>query len=277
MKTEIKISPLLLFIIGMTSMLMWSCRDCDDPTNPECPNYVPPVPVDPCAGKEPVTARYVIESRMNVSGEYVYRESPGILCDENNSGSYVVRVRATDNHDNHIWIIGSDEINAPSYEFAFAGEYCGQSIPVTLITSSPIDSICFPNDNGIDTVTFLLPVTPLFENPIFGEFRIAWDSAPQDSFDVKISGYYSIFDGFSFYTSNFNHLEQGDSCYMSEINSCHSFIHLYNTNSICRRIMGDFWINPDESFEAAYEMDINPDIGISEMVPRHAKGRRLTN
>jgi hypothetical protein len=277
MKTEIKITRLLLILIGLASLIMSSCRDCDDPTNPECPNYVPPVSVDPCAGKEPVTAHYVIESRMNGDDGYIYRESPGILCDDDTSNSYVVRVRATNSNYNHTWIIGSDQINATSYEFSFSGAYCGQNIPITLITTGPIDSTCFPDDNGQDTVTFQLPVIYFFDNPVWGKFRISWDSAPLDSFDVKIFAVPSAIYGSRFYTSNFNHLEQNDSCLMDLINDCHSFANLFNTNSYCRRIMGDFWINPDGSFEADYEMDNDPESGIDHinMVPRHARGRKI--
>jgi hypothetical protein len=276
MKTQIKISPLLIFLIGMASMLIWSCRHCTDPTNPDCPNYVPPVPADPCAGKGPVTARYVIESRMNGEDGYDYRESPGILCNIYGTQSNVVRLRATNESYNNTWLVGADVVSASSYSFNFPAEYCGQSVPITLIATGPIDSICFPNDNGIDTVMFDLPIIHYFDNPIYGRFRIAWDSAPQDSFDVKILGSYSIFTGSSYYAYNFSHLEQGDSCAMSLLQGCHSYLKMHSDDDWGRQISGKFWINPYGYFEADYEMDTDPLPGSNiAMVQRHARGRRL--
>jgi hypothetical protein len=268
---------LFLFAIAVVLSCNRCKEECDDATNPECPNYV--APVDPCAGHSEVRAEFVMEEKVQASGPGapIYRLTEGVACtiDDFNPVSRPLRLTASQDYENYKWIIGSDTIYNQSYEFYFPGSYIGQTIPITLIVEDTIDSLCFPIDNGKDTLTKYITISSFQGNPIFGEYKIAWDIAPQDSFIVKISTP-EIIDNIV-YLKNFTQIESIDSCGMDIFGYGYKYVHLTTQLGPCQIIRGEFWINQDNSFEAQYQFDPDESNGIhmADLVAYHAKGRRL--
>ncbi len=255
----------IIFVI----VLIISCNrckeECNDPTNPDCPNYVAP---DPCADHHEVSAEFLMEAKVELLP--VYRPCYGAIWGRN------LRLTATNqNYDSYKWIIGSDTIYSNQYEFYFPQSFSGQSYPITLIVSGIPDSVCFPEDDGKDTVTVIVPVISLADNPIHGQYKVAWDSAPTDSFEVGLSFFYdSGTDINHLYTKNFDHQETGDSCDIDVIGFGYNYYGVTTNLSPCDRLRGDFWLNEDGSFEADYQLDVDP-TGVINMQPFRARGRRI--
>jgi hypothetical protein len=255
------------------------CKDeCDDPTNPECPNYEEPM--DPCAGSQEVSADFTMEGRIGfVSGEYIYVESEGVCCRPfGNSGSDLVRLRAKQDSLDCTWIIGSDTIHSQEYSFVFGHDFCGGSYPITLIVQGEPDLSCFPNDNGMDTLTRIIHVVDEFDNPLYGRYRVAWQDSPNDSFDVKLNITPDI-SGLSFdvYGHNFTNFNNGDSCWFSsDLRALgYKYMDISSNSNPCRQIRGKFWVNPDGTFEADYMFDSDPVIGSTIFIQKRLKGRRI--
>ncbi len=74
----------LIFVIAAVLSCSRCKEECDDPTDPDCPNYV--VPVDPCAGKTEVSAEFKIEMEIAFNGTTWYE------TDECLSGINTVRI-----------------------------------------------------------------------------------------------------------------------------------------------------------------------------------------
>jgi len=271
---------LFLFLIPLTViMLCNSCKEeCDDATNPECPNYVEPVVVDPCAGSHEVSAEFTIEQKVGISPNAYFIETTGASCRlSSDAGTSDIRLYGRQDGLNYKWIIGADTIYEREYIFQFGNEFAGGIYPIKLIVSGEIDSLCFPNDNGMDTVIKYLPVVDFMDNPILGTYKIAWDSAPQDSFDVKISSHIRQIVYYDVFAHNFSNLGSiEDSCHADIQANTYKYIGLKsNTGGNCRQVRGTFWLNQDNSFEAQYEIDIDASWGTSNYQPFHAKGRRI--
>jgi hypothetical protein len=130
-----------------------ACRkhqDCYDLHNPECPNYAGPL--DPCAGIPSVSAHFAVCQKTG--GDDSCRQAANdVLCE-----LMIVLTAEQSNASMIKWILGRDTLEGRTVEFYFADSLAGGSYPVTLIVKAPIDSVCNPNDNGLDTVTkFIRP------------------------------------------------------------------------------------------------------------------------
>jgi hypothetical protein len=161
------------------------------------------------------------------------------------------------------WIIGSDTIYNREHSFVFGEEFCGGIYPLTLIVSGQPDHICFPNDNGLDTLTKLIHIVDGFDNPIWGRFKVAWNDQPNDSFEVKLNIVNIVGPNFQIYAHNFTQIPELDSCATGYNAMGYKFLELSANAIDCRSLSGKFWINPDNSFEAEYRFDIDPEVGIN--------------
>jgi hypothetical protein len=262
---------LYFFLITLLVLSCSRCKeeDCTDSTNPDCPNYV--APVDPCAGKTEVSADFIIEERI---GPGEFREANAVTGCE----ACVVRVRALNPNLNYTWQIGTDVFTDSVALFGFREEHIGNSYPVTLIVNGPIDSNCHPNDNGMDTITKYISVHHGYDKSLEGNWRIAWDSPPLDSFDV----YIEITEGPFFLPilswHNFDRLGTSDCSPLasSMTASGHNFVRLEATAwPTCRSLSGDFWVRPDGMLEADYRFrdPSNPPLVFTYV---RAHGRRIT-
>ncbi len=264
-------SRFLYFLLCVT--IITGCNrckeECDDPTNPECPNYCPPV--DPCEGINEVSADFIIEELVDIN-PITWRETEGVI---GTTSSQTVRLTALQNGLNYVWIIGADTIYDQQYEFNFSSDYYGQNIPLKLIVSGSVDSICNPLDNGMDTLTRSIHVVELTENPIFGRYKVATIANPLDSFIVEICTHFEL-GGNQFYVHNFDNAGNEDSCRveLSAIGYKYLNVYTYLILPNCKRIIGDVWLDTNNQFHGIYQLDDDGDTPLN-YIDYHVYGRKI--
>ncbi len=138
-----------LLLMGAVLLLAQCCKPddeptppCDDPSNPECPNY------DPCYNVEEPTAKILMRTKYlrpdfgwqwssydSVFGYEVYFSSPY-------SGSDI----------EHTWYLGSEVIHAETFSRTHAIER-PQFITVSHVITYPLDSLCFAFSAGRDSTS----------------------------------------------------------------------------------------------------------------------------
>ncbi|MCA1761886.1 MAG: hypothetical protein LC664_02625 [Flavobacteriales bacterium] len=179
MKEILKISFLLLLVTALAV----SCQDddentCCDPTNPECPNY------DPCWDNEEPNASFFTEDRLiwPEFGEYLWINDSILM-----GGQVRFRSPFEGPGVSHVWYVGAETLTTPTVERNFSQVPRPSFITVSHVITYPIDSLCYPEATGRDSVaqTFylidfmseLLTVESTFRGVINNE---------TDSFDFKI-------------------------------------------------------------------------------------------
>jgi hypothetical protein len=183
MKTIITILTIIAFFA------FESCRKdcpCDDPYNPVCPNY------DSCLTKKPVTADFWFgivfrEDFKHLVNGQEYRTDDSIFnCGGKDSMGYTYGVRLTfiptEKNAKYTWKLGSEIITDRVFSRSFEDAIGPQRIPVTLIIEKEPNRICFPNDDGKDTVTKYVELREQWDFPIMGKFKVLFDGAKDSSF-----------------------------------------------------------------------------------------------
>jgi hypothetical protein len=102
------------------------------------------------------------------------------------------------------WYIGSEVLNDKSFGRYFDWSQAGQNIPVTLVVKKKPNSICFPHDDGYDSIVKVFNVSyahddidSIFQNPSWmfeGVFRMK-DKNGADSVDITIDLHYDGLQG----------------------------------------------------------------------------------
>ncbi len=175
-------------------LFFFSCKPCDDPSNPACENYcddpsnIECFNYDPCFGKNPVSAEFVIEESLPGRSTTYFIESDTVIY-----GSNLVRFRAIHEAENYTWRIGNDprEWNTRSVTLYFK-DYL--DISVSLSVSSTPDTSCFPHDNGQDTAIRKLVTVSAAETKLYGVYRMSVVEYPEnfpekweDGFEIRMT------------------------------------------------------------------------------------------
>ncbi|MFK7969645.1 MAG: hypothetical protein AB8F95_04720 [Bacteroidia bacterium] len=138
----------LIVLMALVTIVSGCKPDCEDPRNPECPNF------DPC-----------IDSPGEVKADFYIYESGGLAekqaIDRNRFEPYdtdtiavadAVFVAIEDDEDaDYTWYIGSQVLKGRSVSRRQFPE--GKNIPITLVVKRSPDLDCFPNDDGYDSLT----------------------------------------------------------------------------------------------------------------------------
>lgn len=235
----------ILYII-ITIITIGGCRSCkeevcDDSTNPECPNYK-----NPCDGAVEVTAAIEISEQAQST---VYDEIfiiADIVKDDKN-----IRFRCPiDGAISYTWHLGAEVIHEQEFVRYFSG-FAGQDIPVTLIIQKQPNTSCFPNDDGIDTLTKMLHIVDPCEPSLEGNYRGAWDDMPLDSFEVALFAAEGIGDPIGechgFFISNFSKdnpspIDVSGEAYWST----NYRMHLYSGLASLDSFQGEFYLDEDQ-------------------------------
>jgi hypothetical protein len=140
MNVSKNIFPLSTVLLVLCLVGFGSCDNCEDITNPECKNY------DPCWEGE-VKASFTIMEQ--VAGNSTARRY-FIPYDTDTIVQYSIEFAAPEGFDKYTWLIGSEVLNERViYRNNFPR---GQTTPITLIVEKTPNTICFPDDDGIDTL-----------------------------------------------------------------------------------------------------------------------------
>lgn len=224
----------------VTLLLMNCCRKeepCDDPNNPQCPNY------DPCIGHEEITADFVVAQRAAVGGPEVTVWIPTyrIIAYTFSAVKFTANIEGA----TYKWTLGSETIYEKEFVRSFPLELVGQTIPVTLVVEKTPDFSCFPQDDGIDTLTKNLYIIDECDASILSEFRGAWDHAPLDTFNVKIAFYPDQFNTpcLKEFVVNFDQLN--DSCEVDQNGFTDNYFSFYSEAAACSNARGKAYLEDD--------------------------------
>jgi hypothetical protein len=148
---------------------------------------------DPCGCAQEVSAEFVIEE----SGSFIFDDLPDWVETDTIMHSKTVRFRAIETDaDEYTWYLGAEVLSTSSVVRDFPSQLANSDIPVTLVVRKTPNSICFPNDDGYDSIVRVMHVSqfPIIPSgsgdvqlgPIEGTYRFF---APQigDSIDVSFN------------------------------------------------------------------------------------------
>ncbi|PKR79719.1 hypothetical protein CW751_13420 [Brumimicrobium salinarum] len=136
---------------------------------------------DPCECASEVSADFEIrEGLINGAAPSInmYTVTDDILT---NKTAYF---KAKEADAEYTWYIGADiETDRETAKF-FPGQWAGSFIPITLVVEKEPNTICFPNDDGYDSITKYMGVHSFCDSSIMeGTFRVAEENSV-DSFDI---------------------------------------------------------------------------------------------
>lgn len=109
-----------------------------------------------CDCANAVSAEFVIEEMTTGNLNFArYTETDKIFGNKN------VRFYAKEENAEYTWYIGNEILNTREVKRYFENSMVGQSIPITLVVKKNPNSICFPNDDGYDSLIHYFSVAQL--------------------------------------------------------------------------------------------------------------------
>lgn len=166
---------LILATILLSLVSIYACKkECNNPTDPKCDNY------DPCFGKSSVKADFIIEEEVGP----VFVETDTIYAQNK------VRFTPTVEYDSLKWLIGTEIVTDKVLIRKSFPE--NEWIKVRLVVYKQPNTTCFPNDNGIDTLTKLFYSASKDQLLFFGFFNGYNTDQPNDTFTVMTESFDSL-------------------------------------------------------------------------------------
>ena len=131
--------------------------------------------------------------------------------------SHYVEFRAKLEDADYTWYIGSDIKSGPVSYIYFESQWAGQDIPITLVVKKKENKICFPYDDGYDSVVKMIHISEYWKTengelnigPIEGVYRVK-SPLIEDSFEVEFYASYGIQNQAMFNVINYDGL--GSEC-----------------------------------------------------------------
>lgn len=165
----------LLFLLGAFVLLQYSCKK----VQPDLNNL-------DCGCAHEVSADFTMEEIVGGSFPESY-ENFWTFTDTTFSEK-TVRFTALEEGASYKWYMGSEIVNQKQVKRYFSSSFDNQILPITLVVKKKPNKICFPNDDGYDSITKFLSVKSisLLEATFLeGVFRF-YSTELKDSFDVEI-------------------------------------------------------------------------------------------
>ncbi len=172
-----------------------------------------------------------------------------------------VRFSALSDDADYTWYIGSEVLHTKTVGRSFPDNLLGQTLPITLVVKKNPNSMCFPNDDGYDSIVKYLTVAQLnlynFLDTTFleGTYRVAPINS-MDSFDMIIDyrNYGSV--GQNRKIDIYNYDGQGSNCtnriHREEINFRQFWTSQSTSVTQCDYLEGTFHLRLDGVFETDY-------------------------
>lgn len=127
----------ILFAFGLLCLAV-SCKKVQPQPNNGLEN---------CSCAHEVSADFTIEEIASVVNDQYLTETDLIFGNKN------VRFNAKENNAQYTWYIGSEVLTTQEVKRYFANSLVGQTIPISLVVKKSPNLICFPNDDGYDSIT----------------------------------------------------------------------------------------------------------------------------
>ena len=140
---------------------------------------------DPCEGAEEVTADFTIMEDGYPSTLPLGSPLDTLFKPFDTDTVRLTRVEFTAKEEDaeYTWLIGAETLHTRSV--VRSGFPKGETIPITLIVKKEPNTMCFPDDDGIDTLVRYLHILPESPPRAFGSFYGSLESSPQDSFAIS--------------------------------------------------------------------------------------------
>lgn len=184
----------ILSLFAMLLLFVWACRK-------EKPEF-DLSDKDPCGCASEVSADFDIFELITTAVS-----SPGnvaVLTDHITNGQILFSAKL--NGATYKWYIGSEILTEQTIQRGFGSQWWGYDIPVSLVVQKEPNKICFPNDDGYDSITKSFHVYSKCDADWYeGDFRFAYPNST-DSFDVR----------FEFHEIMMNNLIVPNSCFRLE-------------------------------------------------------------
>jgi hypothetical protein len=196
----------LIFFISIFLLLTFGCRK-NQPKIGSTQNA--------CDCLSEVNADFLMDEMTSGNDNFAkYTSTDSIFKGKN------VRFTAITDNAEYKWHIGSEILETKTFKRYFDVNLAGNNIPITLVVRKQPNKICFPNDDGYDSITRILSVTnfPIYDNPnnqvyqgiTEGTFKVKSDHLP-DSFNIIVDQVIHPTLG-NIYTNIFNYDGLGSDC-----------------------------------------------------------------
>lgn len=232
---------------------------------------------DPCGCASEVSADFDILERHGFGGS----NGELIVTDHvfGRNGKEI-RFRAKEENADYTWYIGQDvETDQETYK-TFDLQHVGSTIPITLVVKKDPNSVCFPNDDGYDSITKSFNIYDMCYEPYLleGTFRMAQENST-DSIDIVIDFKEYPPDN-NCYTADITNFDgQGSTCPGNYFDVSKSYRYMQeqggtNLNGSCQGL-GAFqaWLHLNAVCEMNYRYYVNGDI--NQEVNKKLFGRKL--
>jgi hypothetical protein len=137
-----------------------------------------------CDCAKEVSAEFLMEEMLSQGQSWDHYTDTDTLFMKRN-----VRFTAIDSTADYTWYIGAEKLNDRSFTRYFDQNLAGQTLPMTLVVKKKPNLICFPNDDGYDSVVRYLSISAKsVEDTSYlleGYFRLK-DPSMKDSVDIKV-------------------------------------------------------------------------------------------
>jgi hypothetical protein len=182
-----KFSTLIPLALLALAAIFSGCTPCDDPTDPECPNY------DPCHGEVWVEPEIVIKLDLaeTSSDTFFHVETDTIPF-----GRMLFSINTQ--YDSYLWTVGLDPrtFETPTFSLNFKQNLSSQDILITCIATRNSLDPCFPDMKLRDTLTKSFHIkaeNEVLNGPIVGEWFGQIDGLEEDTSTIRIFAYIDQF------------------------------------------------------------------------------------
>jgi len=173
MKTKVLIC--LMLISTFTLLFTVSCKK-------QQPRMLSPH--NNCEGMHATTADFLMEEichKWDDKNFWIETETDTVYSD------HPVQFTAIEQKAKYKWYINGEEYHTKNVRLLFGEEMTGQTIFVTLVVKKDPDNICFPNDNGYDSITKTLHISHKTPGWIDNYANYDWAGT------LKTEGVYRVF------------------------------------------------------------------------------------
>jgi|688.fasta_scaffold06233_8 hypothetical protein len=182
MKKQLK----FLVLLALVSIFIFILEGCEDNPKP-----------DPCKDKTPTSAKFTIGERITNypsgnGGAGIIKVDTVIVSDTVLNDQQIVFEALGSNY-SYEWKIGDDpkRLTGKKVSLYFQAATGNFSLPSTievrLIAKKTVDKVCFPEDDGVDTLFQSFTIVARDQNPLAGKYEGYRKSNPSDVFTITIS------------------------------------------------------------------------------------------
>lgn len=169
-----------------------------------------PNPTQGCDCAHEVSADFLMEEMTEPNINFArYTDTDTIYANKN------VRFSAKEDGAEYTWYIGAEVLTTKTVTRFFSDALIGQTLPITLVVKKNPNTICFPNDDGYDSITKYLTIVErniYYDNTISrleGQYKMK-SPLLSDSTLITVEIYYQ--NGSNQFLKIYNYDGQGSNC-----------------------------------------------------------------